>query len=300
MSTGAREVWARAAWAAVDTVRAAGMPVQAVFAGLPFDERALRSKARVPWDYYVMIVERMNELCGGPQQFESLVEGTYHKVMPEVRTLAGAAVTPVRLVKFLWEVLDPFVFPMAQWRADDLGDDRLRLVTRLHPGYRPCLLWFATSRGAIRSMTRHLDLPPIEILAEDVSPTHCVYDVQLPEAPSFTQRALRIPSAVRRVAMRIALGANTDGTPLTITLDDQASNPYEPRLQLASAAWRLTARELELLRLVVEGHTDRSIASMFGVAPETIEARIVELAAKAGAPSKTQLIVQFWTQPLER
>lgn len=300
MDSGAREVWARGAWIAIDTVRAAGLPVQAVFAGLPLDERALRSKTRVSWDFYVTLLERINDLCGGWQQVESLAEGTYHKVMPEVRSLAGAAVTPYRLVKFIWEVLDPFVFPMAAWRAEDLGDDRLRLVTRLHPGYRPCATWFQTSRGPIRSMTRHLDLPPIEILAQDVSDTYSVYDVQLPEPPSFTQRALRIPSAVRKMVVRMALGASSDGTPLTIQLDDQERNPYEPRLHFATKAWRLTAREADLLRLLVEGHTDPSLASTFGVPVETIEGRIIELAAKAGVPSRTQLIVQFWTQPLER
>ncbi|MDX2088115.1 MAG: helix-turn-helix transcriptional regulator [Kofleriaceae bacterium] len=300
MQAGVKEVWARGAWAAIDVTRAAGLPVQAVFVGLPFDERMLRTRARVSWDHYVMIIERMNELCGGPAQLESLVENTIHKVLPEVRSLAGAAVTPFRLMKFFWEILQPFVFPMVTWRAEDLGDDRLRLVTRLDPGYRECEVLFTTLRGAIRSMTRHLDLPPIEILSEDIGPTHSVYEVQLPEPPSFTQRALRIPSAMRKLAVRIALGAASDGAPLTIQLDEHDRNPYEPRVLLATRGWCLSPREAELLRLVVEGHSERSIASTLGLTLESVEKRIAELTTRAGVASKTQLILQFWTLQPER
>lgn len=282
---GALQVWARAAWIAPDIVRAVGLPVRALFVGLPFDERALRTELRVPWDHYALLVERVAVLTGGLPQLELTLEHMFHRVVPEVRTLAGAAVTPRRLVRFVFEVLDPFFYPMLAFRVTDLGDDRLRVEGRLAPGYRPCEAFFIGSRGALRGLTRHLDLPPLEILADDVGPAHGVFDVQLPDAPSFAQRMGRIPSAVRRLATRALLGATRDGRPVTVHLDEHAPDPLAPRLALAATAWDLSADELALLRRAAEGFTD--------------DAALDALAAKAGAASRTDLVVRFWAQPLD-
>jgi hypothetical protein len=296
---GAQQVWARAAWLAPDIVRAVGLPVHALFTGLPFDERALRSELRVPWDHYVLLLERATALIGGLPQLELTLETMFHRVVPEVRTLAGIAVTPRRLARFVFEVLDPFLYPMLAFRLTDLGDDRMRIECRLAAGYRPCEPFFVGSRGALRSLTRHLDLPPLEILAEDVGPTHGVYEVQLPDAPSFAQRMGRIPSAVRRLATRALLGATRDGRPVSVQLDEHAPDPLVPRLVRATAAWQLSSDEVDLLRLAAAGFTDEAIADTLDRPRATIGAELDALAAKAGAASRADLVVTFWTQSLD-
>jgi hypothetical protein len=281
-----KQVWARAAWVTADIVRAAGLPVNALFAGLPFDERTLRTRMRVPWEHFVLLIDRMGALVGGAPQLEALLESMFHRVVPEVRTLAGAAVTPTRLCKFMFEVLDPFVYPMITFRLTELDGDGWRVDSRLLPGYRPCELFFAGNRGALRGITRHLDLPPAEILAADVGPTHGIYDLQLPEVPSFTQRLGRIPSAVGRLAVRAFVGATSEGKPLHVQLDEHTPDPIALRIARASTVWGLAPRECELLRLVVEGHADH----------DAREAEYAELAAKAGATSRAQLVELFWSR----
>ena len=53
---------------------------------------------------------------------------------------------------------------------------------------------------------------------------------------------------------------------------------------------RLTARELQVLRLVAAGSTNKEIASALGVAVSTLERHLVNLYAKIGARGRADAI----------
>ncbi|MBI5949512.1 MAG: response regulator transcription factor [Chloroflexi bacterium] len=57
-----------------------------------------------------------------------------------------------------------------------------------------------------------------------------------------------------------------------------------------SALDRLTARELEVLQLLAEGHTGRSIAERLVISPKTVEGHKARLMAKVGAKNRTDLL----------
>jgi DNA-binding CsgD family transcriptional regulator len=52
-----------------------------------------------------------------------------------------------------------------------------------------------------------------------------------------------------------------------------------------------TPRELEVLRLVADGHDTASVATRLGIAPHTVEWHVRHLIEKLGAHSKLQAVV---------
>ena len=56
---------------------------------------------------------------------------------------------------------------------------------------------------------------------------------------------------------------------------------------------RLSAREREILALVVAGHTNKEIARALGLSPRTVETHRANLSAKLEVHSLAQLIRQY-------
>ncbi|MEA2582616.1 MAG: hypothetical protein QOF33_701, partial [Thermomicrobiales bacterium] len=54
---------------------------------------------------------------------------------------------------------------------------------------------------------------------------------------------------------------------------------------------RLTARERDVLRLVVDGHQDPAIAEILGLSPRTVSEHVGNLLKKCGQPNRTALAV---------
>ncbi|HET9987131.1 MAG TPA: hypothetical protein VFQ65_01395, partial [Kofleriaceae bacterium] len=124
---GDHEIWARAAWAAVDLSRELGVTPDSLLVDLPYDAAALRRLRRVTWADYCAIVERVAEAAGGMSELEDLLAATYHAVVPELRSVTGALVSPRVLFRFMLDVLDPLLFPPIDVTWEDLDGDRIRV-----------------------------------------------------------------------------------------------------------------------------------------------------------------------------
>jgi len=57
----------------------------------------------------------------------------------------------------------------------------------------------------------------------------------------------------------------------------------------AGALWDLSAREVEVARLVAEGSTNREIADLLGLSPRTVDRHLTNSLAKLGARNRTEL-----------
>lgn len=77
------------------------------------------------------------------------------------------------------------------------------------------------------------------------------------------------------------------GSPGTKTPDE--------RVAAAARIWNLTARQIEVLRLVVTGDANKSIAARLSCAEATIEAHITALLRKSRVENRAQLVARFWT-----
>jgi DNA-binding CsgD family transcriptional regulator len=269
-----------------------GLDMAALYEGLPFNATTLRRRSRVRWDDYCTILERIESACGGPTELEDLLESTYHTVLPELRMLAGAVVSPMQYVKFVWDVIDPLMFPPLQFTFEELGPDRARLIAACRPGVRGCEAMLRGSLGAVRGMTRTLGLPAARIDHAETSPTDFSCDVTLPSAPRWAERGRRAGKVVRRLFFRAVLGASSDGTPLAADIGDPETSPVSHAIDVL----QLTPRQGEVLAHLAEGRTNKEIASELGTAENTIELHISRILRKAGATSRSQLVARLWSR----
>ena len=294
------EVWARVARAAIDLAVRGGASAETLTAGLPFDAEGLRALRRVAWEDYCVIVDRMEVEVGGPDALDHLLATVYHQVLPEIRAVAGALVSPKLLLSFVAEVVDPVAFGAVECRYEDLGVDRVRATWRLRPGARPCAVWFRGNAAAIRGIPRHLGLPEAEVIA-DTGPSHGIYDVRLPPSATLVASAGR---ATRSMLERLfGMAGDGHGAIAGSIVDAGAGAPRGSlppealwRLDVATTTWDLTRRQREVLQYLALGEANKEIAHALSCAENTVELHVTQILRKAGAPSRAKLIARFWSE----
>jgi len=77
-------------------------------------------------------------------------------------------------------------------------------------------------------------------------------------------------------------------------LDDWAEADKEIRFQKNCAAYSLSVRETEVLRLILAGHTYRSAGEKLFVSENTIDAHLRSIYAKSGVKNKIELVHKFY------
>jgi DNA-binding CsgD family transcriptional regulator len=288
VAAGVHEVWARTAWAAVDLSRELGVTPDSLLVDLPYDAAELRRRRRVTWSDYCVIVERVAEAAGGMSELEDLLAAAYHTVVPELRAVTGALVSPRALLRFMLDVMDPLLLPPIDVTWEDLDSDRIRIALHLRPGARPCEAWFRGSVGAIRGVPAHLDLPMADVTTRELAADRLICDVRLPASRTLLQRA-------RGFAARMVLGVDRDGVEVAATIGAPEGDAMERRLERATVAWHLTPRQTEVLAHVVAGLANKEIAAELGCAEKTVELHVTRILRKAGVTSRAQLTARFWS-----
>jgi DNA-binding CsgD family transcriptional regulator len=114
-------------------------------------------------------------------------------------------------------------------------------------------------------------------------------------APPVVQEWLRVqrsrgepaPLAVERGARRLsfALHAATDDDDQWLVVLREASD--QAMIEAMSLAFRLTAREAEVLYWVVKGKTNRDIGDILGLSPRTVTKHLEHVFQKLGVETRT-------------
>jgi DNA-binding NarL/FixJ family response regulator len=76
------------------------------------------------------------------------------------------------------------------------------------------------------------------------------------------------------------------------------SSPPHGERRTTSAPVRLTPREVEVLRLLAHGHTDREIADALYLSPRTVHHHVATVLAKLGVGSRTAAVAAAQTAGL--
>ena len=289
MAAAAHEMWSRAAWAVLALGATIDVPASTLLAGLSFDEAELRKRKRISWEEYCGIIDRLAVAAGGPRELEDLLAGTYHEMWPELRVIAGSILSPKLLYRFTLDILDAIMFPPVVCGYEDLGGDRIRARCELRPGVKPCEAFFIGTTGALRSVPCHLGLPRAEILSAELDDTHGIWELRVPPSRTLARRASQLVA-------RFVLGADPDGTLVTVTIGAGDGGPKPASLDDAIAAWKLTPRQADVLELVVAGKANKEIANALDCADNTVELHVTRLLRKANVTSRGQLIAAFWSQ----
>jgi DNA-binding CsgD family transcriptional regulator len=67
------------------------------------------------------------------------------------------------------------------------------------------------------------------------------------------------------------------------------------RLALASARWRLTPRQVEVLSLVAQGRPNKTISAILVCGESTVEFHVSAILKRSTAESRAELVARFWT-----
>jgi DNA-binding NarL/FixJ family response regulator len=106
----------------------------------------------------------------------------------------------------------------------------------------------------------------------------------------------RLVAGIQLVAAGEALLAPS----LTRRLIEEHVRGPEPATGPPSALAALTAREVDVLRLVAGGLTNDDIAGRLGVSPVTVKTHVTRILAKLGAETRAQAVVQAYECGLVR
>jgi DNA-binding NarL/FixJ family response regulator len=104
------------------------------------------------------------------------------------------------------------------------------------------------------------------------------------------------PETVRRAIEVVTEGSIWAPRKLLSRLIDRLLKPAES--SLTEAAGNLTARERQVLELIMMAHSNREIAAQLGIEERTVKAYVGRLMRKAGADNRIKLSMSALTQSL--
>lgn len=140
--------------------------------------------------------------------------------------------------------------------------------------------------GPLQNWTKHPDPPRILLFPHDA--------VALQNAKSMSSKvAAIVPPSFSTDCIRSVIALVAEGhqvIPATRCGTHQASESSDMRDVLPSL---LTAREIEILREVAKGESNKAIAKNFGISAHTVEAHVSSVMRKLNVSNRTQAALAF-------
>lgn len=91
------------------------------------------------------------------------------------------------------------------------------------------------------------------------------------------------------------LSIQAPGLPPHAFLYQRAGPTAAQRLAACERRWKLTGRQVEVLRAIVRGGANKTIAAALGIREKTVEVHVTSLLRKAGVESRSELVAAFWS-----
>lgn len=303
MSVTDRVFWL-AAEQVLATARMANLDERLITRGLDCESPTMAAKRWIPWDHYCIMLDRVEQACGGPESLEQLC--AQHVAFNEVRALASSFLSPAQLYAFIFRVLDPFCFPCVRFDYRELDDGRLRIGIEVQPDVRGSMALMRGTVGALRAVPTHLGLPLATVEA-NLDAHRSLYFVRPPTSQTILARARRRTKAALD-SMTTLLGemANEQLRPVPPTERTAPGGQGAAGEALLDirARYGLSDRQFDVLQEIIAGCGNKEIAQRLGCAESTVELHVTALLRKVGVKSRAQLTAKYWTdmraQPLRR
>ena len=239
---------------------------------------------RIPWDDFARGLEDLDEACDGDDERYRALAKAVAEAATEFQAMAALVVEPEGMFRLVLP-LSAWAMPCVRYRAH-YRPRRITVELELVPEARDCLACFRISKYSLAYTTTFLGLPPCEVEAK-VEPRRGTYELFLPPSRTLAARG-------RRTAQRL----HSHGLQLLEIMQDEfrslSSNELAGRRVAAPPRWHLTPREDQVLEHLVEGLSNKQIASMLGCASRTVDVHVTHLLRKSGASGRAQLIASFW------
>ncbi|MDH3213387.1 MAG: hypothetical protein OEM05_12965 [Myxococcales bacterium] len=215
------------------------IPHERLVEGLPVTLEMLRGfRKRVDWDVFVQLNERLEELCGGPEDLfqlghDQLRESSSFAFM---RPVARVFRRPRDLYWMGTVWFGRSLFSILEDEFEDLPDKRIREVIRIPAGYRDCPQLFHILHGVLTATPQLLRYMDAQVEME-LTPRQATYEITPPARERFARRT--IASLTSRYAAWGLVGAMSDQ-------QDELKESY----QELSAAREQIAAQAEQLQLI--------------------------------------------------
>ena len=149
------------------------------------------------------------------------------------------------------------------------------------------------ARKALVTALDSMDVPAFLLSGQNVVHANPAGRARLDREPAATRAAL---AAARGEAGAPSFDIGGVGLPpLRLVLLKPSARDPEPRLRGLATEWRLSPRQLEVLRLVMAGESNKGIAAKLGCVEVTVEFHLGALFRKSGTSRRSELIARCWS-----
>jgi DNA-binding CsgD family transcriptional regulator len=247
--------------------------------------RARETREFLRWETYLDLIEQARCYWGDDERFRRACEA-FDDSVTEVSAFVQPGMPVIKFCRYVIEGYDAASYPDLRFDFRELPDGRAELEVWLPPEYRDATAWFIATEGAMRTITRHLRLPPTKVEVE-FDAHHAIYTLEFP--------ALTVPRTPE-----VGGGADDVMRLVSILRDDvrrAIHSPIQPspqqRLESLAAGWSLTKRQREVLDCLCRGLANKEIAAELQCALRTVELHVTDILRKAGADSRNQLVARL-------
>lgn len=80
----------------------------------------------------------------------------------------------------------------------------------------------------------------------------------------------------------------------SLVIPDTSGTEVERRLLAVATRWGFTGRQVDVLRLLVDGFANKDIGARLDISHRTVEVHLSTMLRKVGASSRAQLLSRFW------
>lgn len=163
------------------------------------------------------------------------------------------------------------------------GAEAIELARQLRPDVVLMDLLMPVMDGIAATAAIRTELPETEVIAlTSVLESTAVVGAMKAGAIGYLLKDTQAPE-LRRAIKAAAAGQ--------VQLSPQASAYLMRELRTPETIEALTEREMEVLRLLVQGHSNKEIARALQIAEDTVKVHVKHILAKLGVQSRTQAVL---------
>ena len=181
----------------LDLISRHQIDVDALVGDLPVGSALGHPRHRlVEWDLFAELMERLERRLGGVEPLENLGELLADmKPAPVLRRLAGLSASPFALYQAAQRWALTRALPGLETTVDPPANGRIRIVSTIAKGDRPCPQIFHVAVGGARALPRILDLPDA-VVSANIDERRGAFTITLPPSGTLWARARRATRAV--------------------------------------------------------------------------------------------------------